>query len=57
MQEFQENLKIPVEYVLDLFPLIKVRLFLIASRPSPKQVELVVAIVEYKTMLRRIRKG
>ncbi|KAM9940504.1 hypothetical protein OXX80_000045 [Metschnikowia pulcherrima] len=57
VQEFQENLKIPVEYVLDLFPLIKVRLFSIASRPSPRQVELVVAIVEYKTMLRRIRKG
>ncbi|OBA23293.1 riboflavin synthase domain-like protein [Metschnikowia bicuspidata var. bicuspidata NRRL YB-4993] len=57
IQEFQDNLKIPVEYVLDLFPLIKVRLFLIASRPSPKLVELIIGIVEYRTMLRRIRKG
>lgn len=57
IQEFQDNLRIPVEYVLDLFPLIKVRLFLIASKPSPNRVELVIAIVEYKTMLRRIRKG
>lgn len=57
IQEFQDNLRIPVEYVLDLFALIKVRLFLIASKPSPNRVELVIAIVEYKTMLRRIRKG
>lgn len=55
--EFENNLKIPVEYVLDVFPAIKVRLFLIASCPSPSQVELVVGVVEYKTMLRRIRRG
>lgn len=55
--EFERNLIIPIHYVLDLFPTIKVRLFLIASRPSPKSVELVVAIVEYKTILRRIRRG
>lgn len=57
IMEFEKNLKIPVEYVLDLFPLIKVRLFLIASRPSPTSVLLLVGIVEYKTMLRRIRRG
>lgn len=57
IMEFEANLRIPVEYILDLIPLIKVRLFLIASRPSPKSVELVVAIVEYKTMLRRVRRG
>lgn len=57
IMEFENNLRIPVEYILDLIPLIKVRLFLIASKPNPKTVELAVAIVEYKTMLRRIRKG
>lgn len=57
ISEFENNLRIPVEYVLDLFPLIKVRLFLIASKPSESQLELAVAVVEYKTMLRRIRKG
>lgn len=55
--EFEKNLTIPVEYVLDLFPTIKVRLFSIASKPSPTSVELVVGIVEYKTILRRIRRG
>lgn len=57
IMEFEKNLHIPVEYVLDLFPLIKVRLFLIASRNSPTSVLLLVGIVEYKTMLRRIRRG
>lgn len=57
IMEFEKNLKIPVEYVLDLFPTIKVRLFLIASKPSSKTVELLLGIVEYKTVLRRIRRG
>lgn len=57
IMEFETNLRIPVEYIVDLIPLIKVRLFLIASKPSPNSVELAVAIVEYKTMLRRIRRG
>lgn len=57
IMEFENNLHIPVEYIVDLIPLIKVRLFLIASKPSPTSVELAVAIVEYKTMLRRIRRG
>lgn len=55
--EFEQNLKIPVEFVLDLFPMIKPRLFLIASGPCETSVELVIAIVEYKTILRRVRKG
>lgn len=55
--EFDKNTRIPVEYVLDLFPLIKPRLFSIASRPNQALVELVVALVEYKTKLRRIRRG
>lgn len=55
--EFENNLKIPVEYILDLFSFIKPRLFLIASCPSEHEVELVVALVEYKTIIRKIRKG
>ncbi|ODV80451.1 NADPH-ferrihemo protein reductase [Suhomyces tanzawaensis NRRL Y-17324] len=55
--EFQDNLEIPIRYIYDLFPKIRPRLFSIASKPSPTQVELVVGIVEYKTMLRRIRRG
>ncbi|KAK6197059.1 NADPH-ferrihemo protein reductase [Scheffersomyces amazonensis] len=55
--EFQENLKIPIEYIFDVFPLIQPRYFSIASRPSPNSVEIAVAIVEYKTILRRIRRG
>lgn len=57
IMEFENNLEIPVDYVLDLFPLIKVRLFLIASRPSTHSVELLIGIVEYRTILRRIRRG
>ena len=55
--EFENNLTIPVSYILDLFPLIRPRMFLIASCPSSKEVELVVAIVEYKTIIRKIRRG
>lgn len=55
--EFQQNLRIPVEYILDLIPTIKPRLFLIASRPSQHLVELIVAVVVYKTILRRVRRG
>lgn len=57
IMEFEKNLKIPLEYVLDLFPLIKVRLFLIASKSSTDTVEIIAGIVEYKTILRRIRRG
>ncbi|CAX43357.1 NADPH reductase, putative [Candida dubliniensis CD36] len=55
--EFQNNLTIPVSYILDLFPLIRPRMFSIASCPSSNEVELVVAIVEYKTIIRKIRRG
>ncbi|KAF3989023.1 hypothetical protein FT663_00599 [Candidozyma haemuli var. vulneris] len=57
IMEFEKNLKIPLEYVLDLFPLIKVRLFSIASKSSTDTVEIIAGIVEYKTILRRIRRG
>lgn len=55
--EFENNLEIPVEYILDLFSFIKPRLFLIASCPSKHEVELVIALVEYKTIMRKTRKG
>ena len=35
--EFENNLTIPVSYILDLFPLIRPRMFLIASCPSSKK--------------------
>ncbi|CCH45991.1 NADPH-dependent diflavin oxidoreductase 1 [Wickerhamomyces ciferrii] len=56
IQEFF-SVKIPLEYILDLFPLIKPRLFSIASSPNSSKVELTIAVVQYKTMIRRIRKG
>lgn len=55
--EFQNNLNVPVEHVFELFPKIKPRLFSIASKPSPDSVEIVVALVEYQTIIKRIRKG
>lgn len=55
--EFQNNLTIPLEHVFDMFPKIKPRLFSIASKPSDNSVELVIAIVEYQTIIKRIRKG
>lgn len=52
-----DSLRLPLEHLVDLFPTIKPRLFSIASAPSSGQVELAVAMVEYRTILRRIRKG
>ena len=57
LTEFKNNLTIPVSYILDLIPLIKPRMFLIASRSSETEIEVVVAIVEYRTIIRRIRRG
>jgi len=56
IQEFF-SVKIPIEYLLDLFPIIMPRSFSISSAPSSDKVDLTVAIVQYKTMIRRIRKG
>lgn len=55
--EFQNNLVIPVAHIFDLFPKIKPRLFLIASKPSPDTIELIIALVEYQTIIKRTRKG
>lgn len=62
IQEFF-SLKIPLDYILDIIPLIKPRLFSISSRcrrpdePDFNSLELTIGIVEYKTVIRRIRRG
>ena len=49
----------PLNYLIDLVPLMKARRFSISSSPlvHQKQVHLTVAIVEYKTRLKSPRKG
>ncbi len=49
--------KIPVEYLFDLIPILKPRLFSIASSPDPFKVELCIAIVQYRTVIKKIRRG
>ena len=56
IQEFF-SLRIPLEQLLEVIPLIKPRLFSICNIPDPTKVELTVAIVEYSTVIRRVRKG
>lgn len=52
-----ESLKLPLEYVLDYIPQIKPRFFSISSGPCERNIELTIAVVKYRTILRRIRKG
>lgn len=52
-----DSLKIPIEYILDVFPVLRPRLFSIASPIDKQEIELAVAIVKYKTIIRRIRRG
>lgn len=64
LQDFP-SVKIPLEYVLDLFPVIRGREFSIANggillnntEEHILNVELIVALVEYKTIIRRPREG
>jgi sulfite reductase alpha subunit-like flavoprotein len=56
IQEFF-SLKIPIEHLLEVIPLIKPRLFSICNVPRTDAIELTIAIVEYSTIIRRIRKG
>lgn len=62
LEEFK-SVQIPLEYVADVFPWIKPREFSIASPPPTqdsekgKGIELSVAIVKYKTRLRKPRTG
>ncbi|KAJ8655971.1 hypothetical protein O0I10_008411 [Lichtheimia ornata] len=50
---------IPLDYILDVFPILRPRSFSIASslKAHPGQIELCIAIVKYKTKIRRIRRG
>lgn len=52
-----ETLKIPLPYVLDLLPILLPRKFSIASPVNSLTVDITVAIVKYKTILKRIRRG
>ncbi|AEY95910.1 FADL306Cp [Eremothecium gossypii FDAG1] len=56
VQDFM-SLRLPWEYILDYLPHIKPRFFSISSQPCNKDIELTIAIVRYKTILRRIRRG
>lgn len=51
------SLRIPVEYVLDMIPILQPRQFSIASGANSSPFELAVAVVKYKTIIRRIRRG
>ncbi|KAI9486679.1 MAG: hypothetical protein EXX96DRAFT_550063 [Benjaminiella poitrasii] len=50
---------IPFDYMLDLFPTLQPRSFSIASslKVHPNTMELCVAVVKYKTKMRKIRRG
>ena len=58
LTEFR-NVKIPIDYILDVFPPLRPRHFSIASsvKVHPQQMHLCVAIVGYRTKLRVPRKG
>ncbi|KDE06917.1 hypothetical protein MVLG_02805 [Microbotryum lychnidis-dioicae p1A1 Lamole] len=58
MYEFR-SAKVPIEYILDLLPPLRPRAFSIASTPEAHQghVELLIAIVKYKTNMSTPRKG
>ncbi|KAI8144941.1 hypothetical protein BJV82DRAFT_606828 [Fennellomyces sp. T-0311] len=54
-----KSASIPLDYILDVFPLIRPRSFSIASSPEahPGEIDLCIAIVKYKTKLKKIRRG
>ncbi|KAK9478642.1 hypothetical protein V1514DRAFT_330639 [Lipomyces japonicus] len=52
-----ESVRLPVEYLLEAFPRLTPRQFSIAGRTDNGEIELLVAIVKYRTVLRRIRHG
>ncbi|CEP63836.1 NAPDH-dependent diflavin reductase LALA0_S09e03598g [Lachancea lanzarotensis] len=51
------SLKLPWEHILAYLPILNPRLFSISSAPSDPKIELTVAIVKYKTILRKVRRG
>ncbi|KAG2186396.1 hypothetical protein INT43_002834 [Umbelopsis isabellina] len=54
-----QSAKVKLDYILDLFPMMQPRSFSIASDPKthPGEIHLCIAIVKYKTKLKRIRRG
>lgn len=58
LQEFR-SARIPLDYIADVFPEIRPRQFSIASSPKvyPRQIHLLVAIVNYRTRLKKPRRG
>lgn len=56
LQDFM-SLRLPWEFALDFLPIIKPRFFSISSGPNHTHIELTIAIVKYRTILRKIRKG
>ncbi|ODQ54393.1 NADPH-dependent FMN and FAD containing oxidoreductase-like protein [Saitoella complicata NRRL Y-17804] len=59
LADFKETLSIPVEYVLDLFPMLKPRQYSLASslKAHPGEAHILAAIVEYKTSMHIPRVG
>ncbi|KAI0776652.1 riboflavin synthase domain-like protein [Trametes elegans] len=58
LEEFR-SVKLPREYVFDLFPPLRPRQFSIASsvKKHPRSIHLCIAIVQYRTMLKIPRRG
>ncbi|KAL3234949.1 NADPH-dependent diflavin oxidoreductase 1 [Nakaseomyces bracarensis] len=56
IEDFQ-SLHLPWKYLLDYMPTIKPRFYSISSSANNPDIELTVAIVKYKTILRKIRTG
>lgn len=58
LQEFS-SVQIPVQRILDVLPVLLERRFSIASAPSTTraQVEILVAVVRYKTIIKKLRQG
>ncbi|CCK72324.1 NAPDH-dependent diflavin reductase KNAG_0J02450 [Huiozyma naganishii CBS 8797] len=51
------SVRLPWEYCLDYFPIIKPRYYSISSGACSPEVRLTVAVVQYRTVLRHIRRG
>ena len=58
LQDFS-SVKLPLQYLLDLIPMMRPRMFSISSSPLdyPDQVHLTVGIVEYRTRMKATRVG
>ncbi|EGG03207.1 uncharacterized protein MELLADRAFT_75350 [Melampsora larici-populina 98AG31] len=58
LQDFK-SVEIPLDYLHDIFPIIRPRQFSIASSPKifPNQIHLLVAVVKYQTRIVKARKG